>query len=920
MMKERTNPKSVAPHKVKGTVLFTVVIVMMVLIVFLMAALALSATASRRAANTYSTAQTQATARAGVDAIISAMRNNKEIATAANDLSASGTQRVNVGEIKFSYMDNVKDEDDNVSRESIPVESIGTIKDSYIEYAGSTYQVEDGSLVAKDIIKVTAIAKQGTAETSYTAYLLKNPVSSSNTDGENQGFISTGDAVSCNHTNIYGGGYVGFDGIFRNATLWETKKNAKELGEFKATCAHTVYETDFMVNGTFSSDGGSAVYLVLKSPKSGMTVWGDCKLYHEIFLETANCFTSAYTDSADILYKDIPYLYVEGDLEFYKPDQVIAPKNESDKIPFHVYCASYQDKYNDSHSSRIMADVFCYDTAKTSTMIKGNTTKLYDWGTAKVKRLDGTVEPQIGGSYYTKGSLKTDGKVVIAGDLVVEGNLEVASGTLTVGGDVKVRGTVTATGELIVGKNAYFGDSAALSNGNIKLDGAAASIPMIPDPDYEKKSATITYYAEWDAVTNPYWPHWEVMTKATVDGVTSAPADTGKNAGTGGSPSTVNINGTEYTYPYDTTGEVWVHKTTHAISATEPKIVDPSYTPPAGTFTKSALDSSTVIFPKEYEKDVILGKIKPDGTAATNEDYKVVRTVPEVLNATSDPYATIYSPDSCDTPFTLGPGVNVITSSCTLTGSYSDGRGVIIKPPAAGTSIWIKLKDFSLSGSYFIVDDTSGATGDVNIFIEGNVSFKAQSTNYQSVTLSDGSKLDVNAGDAAKYTYLSCASVVKALNDTDAKHYYQIYTDSSLALEIDDIDDAPAGSIMYEVPKPHLNVYSGKNASGTAAVSKLTMENDNAMTAHIKAPYMDFEQTSGGSITPACKLYYNGYEVKLNPATTALGCYGCLICHEFTAGNDWLMLFDGASGGGQQQQQVEDAILTQWRIVGYDEY
>ena len=64
MMKERTNPKSVAPRKVKGTVLFTVVCVMMVLIVFLIGTLALAGTASMRASNTYSSTQTQATARA----------------------------------------------------------------------------------------------------------------------------------------------------------------------------------------------------------------------------------------------------------------------------------------------------------------------------------------------------------------------------------------------------------------------------------------------------------------------------------------------------------------------------------------------------------------------------------------------------------------------------------------------------------------------------------------------------------------------------------------------------------------------------------------------------------------------------------------------------------------------------------------
>ena len=49
-MKDKTIPKAV-PKKVKGTVLFTVVAVMMVLIVFLMGTLALAATVTKKSAD-----------------------------------------------------------------------------------------------------------------------------------------------------------------------------------------------------------------------------------------------------------------------------------------------------------------------------------------------------------------------------------------------------------------------------------------------------------------------------------------------------------------------------------------------------------------------------------------------------------------------------------------------------------------------------------------------------------------------------------------------------------------------------------------------------------------------------------------------------------------------------------------------------
>lgn len=68
---EKTTPK-----KLKGTVLFTVVSVMMVLIVFLAGTLALATTASNRAHRNYQTAQAEAVARTVLDSAIKAIEED----------------------------------------------------------------------------------------------------------------------------------------------------------------------------------------------------------------------------------------------------------------------------------------------------------------------------------------------------------------------------------------------------------------------------------------------------------------------------------------------------------------------------------------------------------------------------------------------------------------------------------------------------------------------------------------------------------------------------------------------------------------------------------------------------------------------------------------------------------------------------
>ena len=146
-MKEKANVQSAAPRKVKGTVLFTVVCVMMVLIVFLMGTLALATTANNRAMKNFSTAQTQQTAKAGVEAVMAAMRNDKDVAQAVANITAT-TPITNIA----------------IDLEST---SMGRIQDVKVELAGTKYIVDThddsatkNQMVPKKVIRISATAVQ----------------------------------------------------------------------------------------------------------------------------------------------------------------------------------------------------------------------------------------------------------------------------------------------------------------------------------------------------------------------------------------------------------------------------------------------------------------------------------------------------------------------------------------------------------------------------------------------------------------------------------------------------------------------------------------------------------------------------------------------------------------------------------------
>lgn len=908
-MKEKAIPK-----KVKGTVLFTVVAVMMVLIVFLMGTLALAATANNRAMNSYNSAQTQATARAGVEAVIAAMQNDQAVANAVAGVKASNPSLAISG-ITF---------DDP---------ALGRITDAKVEYAGTRTQVDTkgssdptdadynanyGKLVSKDVIKISVTAEQGNATNTVSAYIVKDPSPATVNDGNSNGFVSTGGASMENHTSVFGGTYLGFDEAYKDPTYVPPT-----VPKFSLRNGETI-ETDLQVNGNFEINTSASLNLVMKEPGTGMTVWGNVDFWHSLNLKSVNA-TSTIFNNGNFSYTDVPYLYVDKTLTFH--DNASIGQNN---IPFNIYCG---DMDTTSNNVYLYADVYCYDPAGTSTF-NGGTSALYEWS-AKVLDKDGNAgAAHTSGNYYTKGNLEINTTWSFAGDVVVEGTMKV-NGNTTINGDLTVGDSLTISGGSLtvngtlrcdsISGSYTAGDTQSLRTGTpqLKSDYEEVQEDCIFVKDYNlnntgnKSGWMYPDYSAWveeiDLNNNPDFCQdgWMQSTDSTTHTYTWFCNNHGGAK-----------TGTIKTY------SVYKNKTTGAVvsqsEATE--LVDAS----------GNVVPMPVIFPAEYEKDVILGKKLLDGTAVQagdpEPDSKIIKTVQDILNGKSDPYATQYKvPGTADdgsilpstdaaacaaNVFTLsGSDSNVqvsptsaaavvqrvsgtevkITDSCTLTGSMQ--KGVIRIQPASNQSIWIKITGtLSLTnGAYFLINDSDGQT--VNFLIDGELK-QAGTDSMQ------------NDGMGRRWITTTTFESELAAAQASTDKAIQIYTSESHK-----VPGVPAFS------KVSVNIYS--SIPGPGEKREINLGNEVTMIANIMAPYLDFNpvDTNDSSKLPIEKLYYNGYDVQQDSFAYKLGVIGCCVVRNFKQVNDWTLLYvPGTAGGGDTSDTLTDASMTAWGILYYENF
>ena len=199
--------KKAIPKKLKGTVLFTVVSVMMVLIVFLVATLALASTASKRAYTNYQQEQAEYTAKAVMEAV------TREIEADVNSLfiradivwwdTPGDTDTINV-----------QINDGAGSVETYPVTITNTGQTRAIYNASSGWQDLDVYRLSVTVESDTTTA-EATYETFIGLKMITNPGNSQNNQtsgGDGGAFVSLGDTGGteiATHGYTTGGTYLG---------------------------------------------------------------------------------------------------------------------------------------------------------------------------------------------------------------------------------------------------------------------------------------------------------------------------------------------------------------------------------------------------------------------------------------------------------------------------------------------------------------------------------------------------------------------------------------------------------------------------------------------------------------------------------------------------------------------------------------
>ena len=824
-MKERTNTKSVAPRKVKGTVLFTVVCVMMVLIVFLMGALALAATANNRAMKNYNEAQTQATAKAGVRAMVSALKNDVSVASAIGSLTKGQKIELDkekgVNDIQIGFYDG-----DTENRK------MGEITNAKIEYVGNKVVWDENKLQEKAVICFSATAKQGQAESTVSVYMLRgvNGNAPSNSGGGGGGFVSTGNTEAGNHTSAFGGTFVGFD---------KTAKGHFKLGN------PNVCEAPVMINGDMTlGESGSGKLAVVTLPGEGITVWGDLTVARS---ESSIALTSELATSTKLdgmSYTKIPYIYVDKTFTINDMKDEAGKRIGNPDTPLNIFCGSMKTGAG-CDAIYLYADVYCYDPAETSTLggetpnpyapaypNKTNNVKLQAW-TANILRYGKAAASYSAGNFYTKGSLNIGGQnntkemhgdVYVGKDFTVSNSGKGAEiwGNLYVGGNLKVEGSDT----LKVHGNVYMRDPSKMSGTVTNTAGSAITATSITEENFNKA----------------FPPEYE---KDVILGLKKPDGTDTKEK---------NIDGTDKME----NGHV-VRDTTYKIISTVDDIMQNKVNPDD--------------FPRDYPHC-------SDADRAAGKETDEMRSIREALEkADSQKEAT------CGT----------ITDHCYLKGTLSGSGKTLTIKPAENQTLWVIINDtLTLDAGAQLIMDDSAKNSKVNIVMKADIKVTADAT-------------------AAKGGSITTKSMKALLSDSSKKGFQINTTGSILApAEYTNIDPIP------------LTIYCEETGH------KIFLENNPLVVANVKAPTVTFETPAGGKkldlfTYSGIKAYYNGFDLTKGVTEVEsmyIGCIGCCIVKDFKGNNDWEVLYVPESSGGSPTPTPveEDALMQGWKTLYYENY
>ena len=447
--------------KAEGSVLFTVVSVMMVMVVFLMSTLVLTTSANRRSYYTYYENQAQYTAQGVLDAISNSAYNNPTFYKWVTELGENGVPDVGVVDVGLTFSD--PDNRIPLTKDGQAIRAtVETLKD---ESGNNKYNyiwdAETGAIRKQKGWKITVTASvgQGRNASEYTManYIYenyRNPVISANQNRATwvitntlqvtDSTLHTGNpsSDSPNKANaMYTGGGASFMsgnnllclgpqtfgithtplGNGRGGITANSSYNADTHSNVFANQSVTVGNGIFV--GNFSTN--DKIYFEFQQKGEGAQFWGNFTVTNfASFLSNINSFNESGT-TAKTAYRDIPYIYCDGNLQFAENTQAKIGGDSGKKTqPVNIYANQMTHRPND-----MMGDIFLFDPTKTSDLSSTQKTKLSRFVGDNIQKTNTTTPGYVAGDIISNNAeLKISGCAKIGGDIIFTN----PNGTLTI--------------------------------------------------------------------------------------------------------------------------------------------------------------------------------------------------------------------------------------------------------------------------------------------------------------------------------------------------------------------------------------------------------------------------------------------------------------------------------------------------------
>lgn len=898
--------------KVGGSVLFTVIVVMMVLVVFLMGTLGLASAANKRAQNSYTSSQAQYTARMAVESVLAAMQNDADVAERVYKLRANTPINVDIST-------------DRLATAGTTGDAYGRIQSCTIENIGKDYYYVDDKWDGRDIIKITATVQLGTQDSTVSAYILKkekDSVVNNTPSGGGGGLVTAGDATFGTKVSVFGGAGINLGNRWRNLDPADALRGYSFDGSANFSSQDTTslqWEAPYVVNGSFTADGSGAA-LVFPKLGSGFTFWGNFNFNNQIAITSGNPAVLNAGSSAALNYTDIPYIYVEKTLSITNGAKGV---NVNHQIPLNILCGNtciittdpiYANLYmmndNTPDSEKVEKQVYWpeFKIEKYANYINFNQGSLLsNWTYQLINGVDNPTE-HVGGSIYAQDELCIDAdnqKGVVEGNLVVDDDLLISTQEFVVEGDLVVKGSLKITnGRVKVGGKFYHNNQAGDDYTDKVFDSTGATA-LTPDA-YDSSKGYPSY-----------------MTREYVLGLTDE-TYTGKDA------SGKNV----------TLARQFVNTLQDTMSTAMDPYKNAYYGLPTTAYGGKV--------------DSWWQKYSVDPASAAGMDVRA------------------YEPnDAVNTP----NGKEIVIANTEIAvlryGNY-DGVNIRVVPDDSHPSIWLIVDDnvsFGNMNGYrgFIFEDCGAAVAeitngtDVKLNKDGNPAYQVTSTG----TYADYVKKDVadaNGEFQGKYSLniLLRGSVRMNKAGLMTRHYVSL-AETGTNFQIYNAYGKPDTGI-YKAERPNVYVYSAnyngcdlskdptdpdvkdtldkieaqtgyrpttKNSCPYLNVTtkdgynmpKVNFEASAAfLSAYFMAPFLDIDAKKVDKTFGSCTVYYNGHQVKSN----AIGIIGTMIGNGVNAGSDgaWVSLYYPSyiPPVTPPVAPEDETYMNSWALIQFENY